>query len=74
VPIRPSRCLEFNLSHTPNPLDTNKIKVVRVFDWARGNTVRSLVYNLLYVLATLGTRYTLLIAVVFCSLRKTMAG
>ena len=56
-----------------NPLHTNRIKVVHVFDWACGNIIRSLACNLWYVLATLGTTYTLLIAVAFCSLRDTMA-
>jgi len=27
-----SHAREFNLLHMPNPLDTNRIKVVRVFD------------------------------------------
>jgi len=46
---------EFNLSHMPNPSDTNKIKVVRVFDSACTNVVSSLaeLYYLWYVLATL---------------------
>jgi len=39
----------------PNPLDTNRIKVVRVFDSASANVVRSLteLFFLWYVLATL---------------------
>jgi len=53
-----------------NPLHTNRIKVVRVFDWACGNIVRSLACNVSYVQATLGTTYTLLIAVVFCKSPK----
>jgi len=56
-----------------NPLHTNRITVVRVFDWACGNIVRSLACNVWYVLATLGTTYTHLIAVVVCSSRNTMA-
>jgi len=39
----------------PNPLDTNRIKVVRVFDPVCGNVVRSLaeLYYLWYVLVAL---------------------
>jgi len=33
---------EFNLSYMPNPLDKNKIKVVRVFDSVCTDTVRNL--------------------------------
>jgi len=46
---------EFNLSHMPNPLDTNRIKVVSMFDSPCANVVRSLaeLYYLWYVLATL---------------------
>jgi len=49
-----SRHWELNLSHMPNPLDTNRI-VVRVFDLVCGNVVRSLteLYNLWHVLVTL---------------------
>jgi len=34
---------ELNLSHMPNPLDTNKLKAVRVFHLVCANVVRSLV-------------------------------
>jgi len=33
---------EFNLSHMPNSLDTNKLKAVCVFDLVCANVVRSL--------------------------------
>jgi len=53
---------EFNLSHMPNTLDLNRIKVVRVFDSACANVVRSLtkLYYLWYVVVTC----VLLIAIV----------
>jgi len=49
------RTRELNLSHMPNPLDMNRIKVVRVFDSVCTNVVRSIaeLYYLWYVLATL---------------------
>ena len=63
---------EFNLSHMPNPLDTNRIKVVRVFDSVCGNVVRSLaeLYNLRYVLATLVCCSSQLLLVYYVCLQK----
>jgi len=53
-----SRHWQFNLSHMPNPLDTNRIKVVRMFDSVCANAARSprrVIRSVVgYVLATLG--------------------
>jgi len=51
----------------PNPLDTNRIKVVRRFDSVCANVVRSLVEksDLWYVLASLG-HCSLQLLLVYC--------
>jgi len=65
---------EFNLSHMPNPLETNrnKIKVVRMFDSACANVVKSLteLYYLWYVLATLVCCLLQLLLVYYVCLHK----
>ena len=50
---------EFNLLHMLDLLDTNRIKVVRMFDSVRANVDRSLVeqYNMWLLLATPRTTY-----------------